>query len=245
MNAPRDPDRLIHAFLREGEELLQDPIYDAVRAQIDAKRQRAFIGPWRIPSMNRFLVIGAAAVTVLVAVVIGFQLFRSPSNVGGGGGDATPTPQPTSPTSAETTLAAGSFTAPLNEFGEAIQIEAVRTGDDVSGTMEISNPVGGEGAYSVDVQCAGSTDDGDLLIGGEVTESTYQEFIEDGAYVVIALARGTPARILWAVDVQAADDAPAPAKSCAAFVRSLLSDGFTDTVDVVGRPIQGDLELGE
>ena len=61
MNAPRDPDRLIHAFLREGEELLQDPIYDAVRAQIDAKRQRAFIGPWRIPSMNRFLVIGAAA----------------------------------------------------------------------------------------------------------------------------------------------------------------------------------------
>ena len=114
-----------------------------------------------------------------------------------------------------------------------------------SGTMEISNPVGGEGAYSVDVQCAGSTDDGDLLIGGEVTESTYQEFIEDGAYVVIALARGTPARILWAVDVQPADDAPAPAKSCAAFVQSLLSDGFMDTVDVVGRPIQGDLELGE
>jgi hypothetical protein len=246
MNAPRDPDRLIRTFLMEGEELLQDPIYDAVRAEIDTKRQRAFIGPWRISTMNRFLAIGAAAVAVLVVVVIGYQVLGSPSNTGGGG--ATPTPQPTptsSATSAAGTLASGSFTVPLNEFGEAVDIQAIRTGDDVSGTMEISNPAGGEGAYSVDVQCAGTTDDGSLLIGGEVTESTYPEFIENGAYVVVALAPGTPVRMMWAVDVLVTDEVPAPAESCAAFVETLLGDGIFDAVDVDGRPIEGDLELGE
>lgn len=195
--------------------------------------------------MSRFMAIGAAAVAVLVVVVIGTQLFGSPTNVGGGG-DATPTPQPASPTSVAVTLASGSFTAPLGEFGEAVDIEAVRTGDDVSGTMEISNPTGGEGAYSVDVQCARTTDDGFLLIGGEVTESTYEAFIEDGAYVVIALAPDAPVRMLWAVDVFATEEVPAPAESCSAYVESLIGDPeFLDAVDVSGRPIEGDLELGE
>jgi hypothetical protein len=239
MTASRDPDRLIHAFLREGDEELDDRVYDAVRASIEHKRQRAFVGPWRISTMNRFLAIGAAAVAVLVMVVIGSQLFFSPTNVGGGG-DATPPGTP-----AAATLASGSFTAPLEEFGEAIDIEAVRTGDDVSGTMEISSPPGGDGAYSVDVQCARTTEEGFRMIGGEVTESTYDEFIEDGAYVVIALAPGTPVRMLWAVDVLVTDDVPAPAESCSAFVESLLSDGAFDAVDVHGRPIEGDLELGE
>ena len=167
--------------------------------------------------MNKFVTIGlAAAVAVLVAVVIGYQLLGSPTNVGGGG-DATPTPQPTSPTPVAVTLASGSFSAPLGEFGESFNIEAVRTGDDVSGTMEISNSAGGEGAYSVDVQCARTTDDGVLLIGGEVTESTYEEFIEDGAYVVLRLAPGTPVRMLWAADVLVTDEVPAPAESCSAY----------------------------
>jgi hypothetical protein len=240
MTARRDPDRLIHDFLMEGQTELADPVYDAVRDRIEQTRQRAVIGPWRISTMNRLLAIGAAAVAVLVVVVIGFRIFGSPTNTGGGG-DATPTP-----TSVAVTLASGSFTVALNEFGEAIDIEAVRTGDVVSGTMEISNPAGGEGAYSVDVQCARTPDDGHLLIGGEVTESTYQEFIEEGAYVVIALASGTPVRMLWAVDVLVTDEAPAPAESCSAYVETLLGDPtFLDTVDVQGRPIEGDLELGE
>jgi len=239
----RDPERQIHAFLLEGDELLNDQVYDVVRAEIEHKRQRTFIGPWRTPIMNRFLAIGATAVAVLVVVVIGSQLLGSPTNVGGGD-DETPTPQPTSPTSAGVTLASGSFSAPLGEFGEAFNIEAVGAGDDVSGTMEISNPAGAEGAYSVDVQCARTTDAGFLLIGGEVTESTYNEFIEDGAYVVIALAPGTPVRMLWAVDVLATDEVPAPAESCSAFVESLLSDPVFDKVDVDGRPIVGDVELG-
>jgi hypothetical protein len=246
MTASRDPERLLRAFLREGDDELHDRVYDAVRDAIEHQRQRAFIGPWRISSMNRFLAIGAAAIAVLVLVVIVSQLVASPPNVGGGD-DATPTPQPASPTPVAVTLASGSFTAPLGEFGEAVDIEAVRAGDSVSGTMEISNPAGGEGAYSVDVQCARTTDEGFHVIGGEVTRSTYGEFIEEGAYVVLALAPGTPMRVLWAVDVLVTDDVPAPAESCAAFVESLLSDpeSLFDAVDVHGRPIDGDLELGE
>ena len=245
MTASRDPDRLLRAFLREGDDELHDRVYDAVRDAIEHKPQRAFIGPWRVSSMNRFLAIGAAAVALLAVVVIGSQLLGSPTNVGGGA-EATPTPQPTASTPVAVTLASGSFTVPLGEFGEAVDIEAVRTGEDVSGTLEISNPVGGEGAYSVDVQCARTTDAGVLLIGGEVTESTYEEFIEDGAYVVIALASGTPVRMVWAADVLVTDEVPAPAESCSAFVDTLLADpGFVDVVDVSGRPIEGDLEMGE
>jgi hypothetical protein len=159
----------------------------------------------------------------------------------GGPPDPTPIPTPTA-----FTLAAGTFTVPLGEFGEAVDINAIRTGDDVSGTMEISNPAGGEGAYSVDVQCAQTTEDGFLFIGGEVTETTYEEFVEEGAYVVIALATDTPVRMLWAVDVLAADEVPAPAESCSAYLESLLGDpGFLEMLDGQGRPIQGDLELGQ
>jgi hypothetical protein len=107
--------------------------------------------------------------------------------------------------------------------------------------------VGGEGAYSVDVQCARTTDDGFVMIGGEVTESTYEEFVAEGAYVVIALSPGTPVRMLWAVDVLATDEVPAPADSCSAYIETLLGDpeSIFDAVDVNGRPIEGDLELGQ
>jgi hypothetical protein len=251
MTASRDPDSLIRAFLREGDEELQDQVYDAVRAEIEHKRQRTFIGPWRTPTMNKIVAIGLGAAAAVVALFVGAQLFGTPS--GGLGSDPTPTatPEPTPQPTATTrptgtgTLASGSFTAPLGEFGEAFDIEAVRTGDDVSGTLEVSNPAGGEGAYSVDVQCARTTDDGFLFIGGEVTESTYEQFIEDGAYVVIALAPGTPVRMLWAVDVLVTDEVPAPAESCSAFVESMLGEPLFAEVDIHGRPIEGDLVLGE
>ena len=248
MTSSRDPDRLIHDFVLEGEEQLPDQVYDAVRGVIEQKRQRVVFGPWRTPTMNKIVTIGlAAAAAVVVALFLGAQFFGAPS--GGMGSQPTATTQPTAnpePTPVAVTLASGSFSAPLGEFGEAFTIEAVRTGDDVSGTMEISNPTGGEGAYSVDVQCARTLDDGVLLIGGEVTESTYEEFIEDGAYVVLMFAPGTPVRMLWAVDVLATEDLPTPAESCSAFIDTLLGDPeFIQGIRDYGRPIEGELELGE
>lgn len=93
MTASRDPDRMIHAFIGEGEETLDDQVYDAVRAEIEQKRQRAGLGPWRTPVMNKIVTFGLAAAAVVAAVFIGVQLFGSPG--GGLGSQATPTPEPT------------------------------------------------------------------------------------------------------------------------------------------------------
>ena len=102
MNAHRDPDRLIHAFLMEGETELADQVFDAVRDRIEQKRQRVVIGPWRMPAMNKMLTIGlAAAAAVVVAVVVGTQLLGSPN--GGLGGDSTPSPEPTAEPTPEPT----------------------------------------------------------------------------------------------------------------------------------------------
>jgi hypothetical protein len=90
MTASRDPDRLIHAFMREGEDELQDQVYDAVRAEIEQKRQRVVIGPWRLPDLNKIVAIGLGAAAVVVALFVGAQLLGSPS--GGLGGAPSQTP---------------------------------------------------------------------------------------------------------------------------------------------------------
>lgn len=95
MNASRDPDRLIHRFLLEGEEQLQDQVYDAVRGEIEQKRQRAIFGPWRTPIMNRIVGFGLAAAAVVAVVLIGAQLLGSPGSNTGGPGEPTATPEPT------------------------------------------------------------------------------------------------------------------------------------------------------
>jgi len=107
MNPRPDPDRLVHAFLLEGEEQPSDPVYDAVRAEIEQTRQRAGIGLWRSPTMNKFVTIGLGAAAVVLALLVGTQLLGSPSNnLGGPGGEPTPTPEPTAtsePSAAEPT----------------------------------------------------------------------------------------------------------------------------------------------
>ena len=71
MTASRDPDRLIHAFVREGAEQLDDQVYDAVRAEIEQKRQRVVIGPWRVPNMNKLVPIGLGAAAVVAVLFVG------------------------------------------------------------------------------------------------------------------------------------------------------------------------------
>ncbi len=89
MTTPRDPDRLIHAFLLEGAEQLQDQVYDVVRAEIDQKRQRVVIGPWRVPTVSKLVPIGLGAAAVIAVLFLGSQFIGSPtSNLGG------PTTQP-------------------------------------------------------------------------------------------------------------------------------------------------------
>ena len=82
MTAHRDPDRLIHHFLLEGAEQLQDQVYDAVRADIEQRRQRGRFGPWRMPTMNKLVPIGLGAAAVVVALVVGTQLLGIPAPSG-------------------------------------------------------------------------------------------------------------------------------------------------------------------
>jgi hypothetical protein len=85
MTARRDPDQLIHRFLLEGSERLDDQIYDAVREAVDRKPQRVVIGPWRTPFMSKFLTLGLGAAAVVVALVVGPGLLGSSAPPGPGG----------------------------------------------------------------------------------------------------------------------------------------------------------------
>ena len=84
MTASRDPDRMIHAFLREDAGQLDDQVYDVVRAEVEQKRQRVVIGPWRVPTMSKLLTIGLGAAAVIGVLLLGSRFISSPSsNVGG------------------------------------------------------------------------------------------------------------------------------------------------------------------
>jgi hypothetical protein len=92
MSAHGDLDRQIQSFLAEGPMELPDASYDEVRDRMEQKRQRAFIGPWRTPDVNRYLKVGLAAAAVVVIAVIGFQYLGGPNS---GSPGATETPRPT------------------------------------------------------------------------------------------------------------------------------------------------------
>jgi hypothetical protein len=117
MTTPRDPDRLIHAFLLEGAEQLDDQVFDAVRAGIDEKRQRVVIGPWRVPTMSKLVPLGLGAAAVVAVLFLGSQFIGSPSsNVGGPASQppasATPSEAPASAASAAPASTAPSPVSP-------------------------------------------------------------------------------------------------------------------------------------
>ena len=64
MTSMHDPDRLIRAFLDEGQTELPARTYDAVRDHIERTRQRVVIGPWREPDMSNIARIAVAAAAV-------------------------------------------------------------------------------------------------------------------------------------------------------------------------------------
>jgi hypothetical protein len=94
MTAHDDLDRQLNDFLRDGPDELPYQSFDAVRDRTDHTRQRVVLGPWRVPEMNKFLAIGLGAAAVVVAVLIGYQVFGSTGGGGVGGGPIA-TPEPT------------------------------------------------------------------------------------------------------------------------------------------------------
>ncbi len=151
MTVHDDLDTELNSYLREGPTELPYESFDAVRDRMEQTSQRAVIGLWRVPDMNKFLAIGAGAAAVVVAVIIGAQLLGSP---GGIGADPTasatpePTPEPTPLPSAAAGLTQGPYlitgTDGANDGGpvqitvdiatpgweELLQFDALTKGDD-------------------------------------------------------------------------------------------------------------------
>lgn len=110
MTAPRDLDRQITAFLQEGPAELPDASFDAVRDRIEGTRQRVYVGPWRVPTMNKFVSIGLGAAAVVAVLVIASQFIAPPtSNVGG------PTASPSSSAQVSVGAPSASFAAPSGD----------------------------------------------------------------------------------------------------------------------------------
>ena len=233
MRTDHELERAVRLWVAQGSDQLPEPALDAALDRIDRTKQRH--AGWlarRINLMNgNALKLGLVAVAIVAAAVLRVRFLP-----GAVGGPPEPTPTPT-----PVALASGSFTAPLGEFGEAFDIEATGTGDDVSGTMDVSTA---EGAYSVDLQCARTTEEGRLMIAGEVSQST-SEFIVEGVYVAIMLAPGTPIGTAWWADVLPSDEVPSPADSCSGFLDTIFSDPELSEIGPSLRPIEGDIEFGQ
>jgi hypothetical protein len=158
----------------------------------------------------------AAAAAVLAVAVVGCQS-------SGNGGTGQPT-SAASPSAAQ--LASGTFRFP--PMHAAVVLDATGEGPDVTGTMKVSAE---KGSFTVDLECALTTEDGRILIGGDTTESTFAE-TPKGTRSSIVLKPGSPVQAIFAWQ---GSDVPAP--SCMAF----LEDMSPETIGLV--PIEGTVEL--
>jgi hypothetical protein len=137
-------------------------------------------------------------------------------------------------------LARGTF---MTNVREVVELEATREGSSVTGRMTVSAQGQNEPyAFTVDLQCAGTTEDGLIMIGGVTTDATGQEAPQEGTWAGIVLERGSPVGAsTWRQGVES------NASSCLAFLdeqdmreRSThpgLDGDWTD-------PIEGTVELG-
>ena len=140
------------------------------------------------------------------------------------------------------TVALGNFTAPLLASGlTAVDIDAYgveprlrgpisQSATPASGSMEVSDA---DGRFSVEVQCTRWAEE--LLIGGEVTDSTHMG-APVGTRVLIAFHPRTVIKaLLWF------EDAP-PAASCAAFLESITIPTGVSNLDM--EPVNGLMRVG-
>jgi len=134
------------------------------------------------------------------------------------------------PTPEAATLAVGDFTS----HGVATQLDARGSGADVTGTMTVSDS--GLGA-TVALECARTTEGGLILIGGLVTDSTFDDNFPQDRRVAVIFQRGDPVKAVWWVPL-AADP---PVATCQALVEDVID---LEEVSAGLEPIGGSVELG-
>ncbi|MDQ2674525.1 MAG: hypothetical protein M3Y40_07695 [Chloroflexota bacterium] len=142
MSTDRDTTRIVRSWLRADETETADRVLGAVLDRLDATPQRRRATWWpagRMSSMNRFVTIGAAAATVVVAIVLGVQLLGSPTGIGGPGDDPTPTPEASAaPSNSEPSPTPSIANLSLPEFPVAVTATVTAggwSGDPAGGTL--------------------------------------------------------------------------------------------------------------
>jgi len=233
MSQERDVTRIFRSWIREDQHESADRILGVVLDLLDATPQRRSWRPaWRSNAMNSYAKLIVAAAAVLVVAFAGFQLLP---RRGGVGAQPTIAPSPT-----PSLLARGNFTA----HGIAAELDATGSGADVAGTMSLSES--GKGSATVDLECARTTADGLIEIGGLITHSTYaannQEWhggFPEGERVAIVFQPGSPVKAIW--NVTSADQGVA---SCAAMFENIDGSGEIWPGSPGLDPIDGTVEFG-
>lgn len=98
MTTPRDPDRLVRAFLDEGPTVLPDRAVESLLGEVHRTRQRADLGPWRTLPMFRTPLAAAAVIAVVAIGGLAFWATRPTDPVIGQPSTAPSAVAPASPT---------------------------------------------------------------------------------------------------------------------------------------------------
>lgn len=133
-------------------------------------------------------------------------------------------------------LASGTFQL----YGADVELDAMRNGESVTGTMTVDH---GDGAFAVDLKCSEITNDGVLLLAGDITDST-SPYAREGAREVLVLKPGTPVYASFDSEGRPGGDV-VPAASCPALLDQVIETGTQTVIGPNGlEPIEGSVEFG-
>ena len=229
-------DRSARAWLEDGPTRMADRALLSALEEVHTTRQRlSWWTAWRANSMNTFVKVLAAAVAVAVVAIVGYQVLpRS----GGVGGQPTVAPSPTlAPSPSPALLVRGTVLAADGEW----KVNATGGGDSVTGTLSVTHP---RGNFTVDLKCSRETEDGVILIAGDITDSA-SPYARKGAREVIVFTRGSPGYFSFDSEGREGGDV-VPAASCQALLQQVIDTGtlITDVTGPDRMPIEGTIELG-
>lgn len=235
MSATNDLERRIaDHYEAEAPARAPDWLLERVLASVETTGQRrTILGlAWRTNPMNTFARSIAAAAAVVVVAVVASAVLPGLGIVGPG---ASPSP---SPSLSPSLLARGDF---VTIRRGAVTLEAFGDGSSVTGRMTVSS----EGAsFTVDLQCARTTEDGLVMIGGSTIETANggSGLSPVGTWAGVVLRRGSPVQ----ATVWSQRGGGTGATSCLAYLDERFDEKLMDPVidDDDPAPIGGTVEFG-
>ena len=229
MSQERDVTRLVRSWIREDQHESADRILGVVLDRLDTTPQRrSWWSARRSNRMNTYVKLIAAAAAVLVVAVVGYQFLPTQS---GGSGQPTLEPSPS-----PTLLARGTFML----YEAEVDLDATGSGDSVTGTMAVSHA---DGDFTVDLKCTRTTEDGVILIAGDITDSA-SPHAKKGAREVLVLKPGSPVYASFDSEGRPGGDVR-PADSCPELLEQVIETGTQTVVGPNGlEPIQDAIEFG-